>query len=83
MRNNKKKIENETVEGEMRIRVWKMMEEWWKMGKSGKDERLFEEKRKNLKHKKGNRIYTIYGGNYKRKSNPNLYINTIFMSVIG
>ena len=49
-----------------------------KMGKSCKDVRLFEEKRKISKHKKGNMIYTIYKGNYERKSNSNLDINLIF-----
>ena len=31
----------------------------------GNDERLFEEKRTNLKYKKRNRVYTIHGGDYK------------------
>ena len=30
--------------------------------KLSKDERLFKENRKNLKYKKENRFYTIYGG---------------------
>ena len=45
------------------------------MGKSGNqdignNERLFEEKR--------NRVYTIHGGDYKRKSNPDPHTNLIF-----
>ena len=38
----------------------------------------FNEKRKNLKYKKGNRFYTIHGRDYKRKSDPNPHINLIF-----
>ena len=44
----------------------------------GKDESLFEEKRTNIKYKKGNRVYTIYGGDYKRKLDPNPYTNLVF-----
>ena len=48
------------------------------MGKSGIDERLFEEQRKNLKYKKGNRVYTIHREDYRRKSYPNPQINPGF-----
>ena len=34
--------------------------------------------KKNLKYKKGNRFYTIHGGDYKRKSYPNPHTNLIF-----
>ena len=32
----------------------------------GNEERLDEEKRTNLEYKKGNRVYTIHGRDYKR-----------------
>ena len=44
----------------------------------GNDERFFEEKRTNLKYKKRNRVYTIHGGDYKRKSDPNPHTNPVF-----
>ena len=42
------------------------------MGKLGNkeisnNERFFEEKRKNVKYKKRNKVYNIYGGDYKRR----------------
>ena len=48
------------------------------MGKLGNDERLFEEKRTNLKYQKRNIVYTIHGGDYKRKSYPNPHTNPVF-----
>ena len=58
--------------GDIRMMECKMMEEWWKMKnqvimKLDKVERLFEENRTNIKYKKGNKFYTIHGGDYKRK----------------
>ena len=50
------------------------------IGKLGNGERLFKEKRINLKYKKGNMFYTVHGGDYKRKSTPNPHINLIFFS---
>ena len=44
----------------------------------GNREIFFEEKRKNLKYKKGNRFYAIHGGDYKRKSHPNPHIIPVF-----
>ena len=41
-------------------------------------ERLFKENRKNVKHKKGNRFYTIHEGDYNRKLDPNLHTNPFF-----
>ena len=55
----------------------------WVIKKSGKDERLFEENRTNLKYKKENKFYTIHGRDYKRKSCPNSNTNLIFMPVLG
>ena len=49
-----------------------------KIGKSGTVERLFEEKIKNLKYKRRNRVYAIHGGDYKRKSDPNPHTNPVF-----
>ena len=40
-------------------------------------------KRENLKFNKGSRVYTIYGGDYKRKFDPNPNTNLIFMLVLG
>ena len=62
----------------MRMIEWKMMEEWWKIGKSGNVERLFEEKITNLKYKRRNRVCTIHGGDYKIKSYPNPHRNPVF-----
>ena len=33
---------------------------------------------KNLKYKRENRFYTIHGGDYKRKSDPNPHTNPVF-----
>ena len=84
MRNNEKNIENEMME-------WRdqndRIEDDGRMVKKqgngvikelGKDERLFEEKRKTLKYKKGNRVYTVHGRDCKRKSYPNPHTNPIF-----
>ena len=48
--------------------------------KSSNDERLFKEKRTNLKYKKGNRFYTTHEGDYKGKSYPNPHTNLVFFS---
>ena len=42
------------------------------------NERLLEEKRKNLKYEKRNWVYIIHGGDYKGKSYPNPHTNPIF-----
>ena len=55
-----------------------MKEEWWKIGKLGNVERWFEEKIIDLKYKRRNRVYTIHGGDYKRKSDPNPHTNPVF-----
>ena len=34
--------------------------------------------KKNLKCKKGNMFYTIHGGDYMRKSDPNPHTNPVF-----
>ena len=64
----------------MRIIEWKNGEKSRNqvIGKLGNDERLFEEKRTNLKYKKRNEIYTIHGGDYKRKSDSNPNTNPVF-----
>ena len=49
-----------------------------KIGKSGNDEIFFKEKRTSLKYEKRNRVYTINGGDYKRKSDPNPHTNPVF-----
>ena len=46
--------------------------------KSCKDERLFDEKKKNLNYENGDRVYTIHGGDYKRKSYLNPHTNLVF-----
>ena len=53
------------------------------MGKSGNheigdNERLFEEKKTNLKYKKINRVYNLYVRDYKRKSYLNTHTDPIF-----
>ena len=48
------------------------------VGKSDNDERLFEEKRTNLKYKKRNKVYIIHAADYKRKSDPNPHTNPVF-----
>ena len=53
------------------------------MRKLGNDERLFKENRKNIKYKKGNRFYTINGGEYKKKSNLNPHTNLVFYASPG
>ena len=42
------------------------------------NERLFEEKRTNIKYKKRNRVYTMHGWDCKRKSDPNPHTNHVF-----
>ena len=52
----------------------------WEWGNQeiGINERFFEEKRTNIKYKKKNRVYTIHGEDYKRKSYPNPHTNPVF-----
>ena len=53
----------------------------WVIGKSSNDERLFEENRRNIKFKKGNRVYTIYGGGLKiRNRSKSLYKPSFYAS---
>ena len=42
------------------------------------NKRLFEEKRINLKYKKRNRVYTIHGGDYKKKNQIQILTQTPF-----
>ena len=45
--------------------------------------RVFEEKRKNFKFLKGNRIYYIHIWDYKIKSFTNPYTKPIFTQILG
>ena len=40
---------------------------------------FLKKREKNIKYKKENRVYTIHGGDHKRKSNPNPHTNPVFM----
>ena len=57
----------------------------WESGNQeiSNNEIFFEEKRENIKYKNRNRVYTIHGGDYKRKSNPNPHTNLVLMPVLG